>query len=89
MNMERFKTVAAAIGFQPTEDEPAVWNRDDLPLEQFIALIEKMKKQGFNLMEIEFSFADENSDDVISLSHDPDDGTAFMELLLAEELTES
>jgi hypothetical protein len=89
MNIERFNTIAAAIGFQPTADEPTVCQRDGLPLEQFMALIEKMKQQGFNLMEVELSFADADSDDVISLSHDPDDDTAFLELIPAEEMTES
>ena len=88
MNIERFNTIAAAIGFQPTEDEPTVWQRDGLPLEQFMALIEQIKERGFNLMEIELTFADTNSDDVISLSRDPDDDTAFLELIPAEEIIE-
>jgi hypothetical protein len=89
MNIERFNTIAAAIGFQQIEDEEGVYKREGLPVEQFIALIEQLKQRGFDLAEIELSFTGADSDDVICFTHDPDDDTAFMELLSAEELTES
>jgi hypothetical protein len=89
MDIERFNAIAAAIGFQQIEDEEGVCKREGLPIEQFMALIEQLKQRGFNLTEIELSFASADSDDVISLIHDPDDNTALMELLPAEEFIES
>jgi len=84
MDIERFKRIAAATGFQPTEDEETLCHHDHLPLEQFLGLIEQIKQHGFNLTEVELRFADAD-DEVIVLTHDPDDDTAFLELLAAEE----
>ncbi len=89
MNTERFKTIATAIGFEQTEDEETVFQRDGLPVGQFLALIDKIKQHGFNVAEIEISFAAADSDEVIVLAHDPDDDTAFIELISGEELTEN
>ena len=84
MDIERFKRIAAATGFQQTEDEETLCHHDHLPLEQFLGLIEQIKQHGFNLTEVELRFADAD-DEVIVLTHDPDDDTAFLELLAAEE----
>jgi hypothetical protein len=89
MNIERFKAIAGAIGFQQIEDEETLCQREGLPLEKFMALIEQIKQQGFNLTEIELRFADADFVDVITLTHDPDDETAFMELIEEEEVIES
>ena len=89
MNIERFKAMAAAIGFQQIEDEETLCERDGLPLEKFMALIDQVKQHGFNLTEIELRFADADFDNVISFTHDPDDDTAFMELIAEEEVIES
>ncbi len=89
MDIERFKTIAAAIGFQQTEEEETIFEREGLPVGQFLALIDKLKQHGFNLAEIELTFAAAESDEIIVLAHDPDDDTAFMELISEEELIES
>jgi len=84
MDIERFNTIAEAIGFQETEDEETLRQRDGLPVEQLMALIEKIQQQGLNLMEIELRFADAD-DEVVVLTHHPEDETAYLELLEEEE----
>jgi hypothetical protein len=84
MDVERFNTIAEAIGFQQIEDEETVRQRDSLPVEQVMALIEQIQRHGLNLMEIELRFADVD-DEVVVLTHHPDDETAYLELLEEEE----